>query len=253
VSVSVLTPSPVELQAVSAARELAAARSVLIGVGRPGTPALLAKAVHNPELALIYESGAIGAKPRRIPLSIGDGELALTADAVVALPEMFNYWIAMQRIDVALLGAAQVDRFGNLNSTVIGSYEHPKVRLPGAGGAPEIATGCREIVVIAPHDPRTLVAQLDFRTTFGFGAGGDDRTERGLGGRGPVAVVTDLGVLRPAPGSHELTLVEIHPGVSIEQVRESTGWPLAVAEQVRPIEPPNADELDTLRNLLEEG
>lgn len=252
-SARIVSASPSELQIVSAARSLARARSVLIGVGRPGTPALLAKAVHNPELVLIYESGTIGAKPRRIPLSIGDGELALTADATVALPEMFNYWIACQRIDVALLGAAQVDRFGNLNSTVIGEYEHPTVRLPGAGGAPEIATGCGEYVVIVPHDTRTLVSQLDFRTTFGFGRGGEERSELRLGGQGPTAVVTELGVLRPAPGSRELTLMQTHPGVSIGQVRESTGWPLEVAEKVHPTEPPSSEELDALRNLLEEG
>src|SRR5947199_9494750 len=144
-----------EVQTVVAARRLRGARSVFIGVGRPSTAAILARMVHNPELVLVYESGTIGAKPFRVPLSIGDGELAETADLVVSVPEMFNYWIGAGRIQVAFLGAAQVDRHANLNSTVIGGYEHPATRLPGAGGAPEIATGCDEVVVIAPHSPRT--------------------------------------------------------------------------------------------------
>src|SRR3954454_18201790 len=159
---SVISVTRGELQTVVAARRLAKKKSVFIGVGRPSTAAILARAVHNPELVLVYESGTIGAKPYHVPLSIGDGELAATADAVVSVPEMFNYWIIPGRIDVAFLGAAQVDRFANLNSTVIGGYEHPRTRLPGAGGAPEIAAGCGEVVVIAPHGPRTFVPRLDF-------------------------------------------------------------------------------------------
>ena len=166
---------------------------MFIGVGRPSTAAILARMVHNPDLVLVYESGTIGAKPFHIPLSIGDGELAETADAVVSVPEMFNYWIGPGRVEVAFLGAAQVDRFGNLNSTVIGDYDHPKTRLPGAGGAPEIAACCQEVVVIAPHSPRTFVERLDFRTTVGFGDGPGDRERLGFRGRGPTAVVTDLG------------------------------------------------------------
>src|ERR1700733_12760390 len=183
-----------EVQTVVAARRLEHAKSVFIGVGRPSTAAILARMVHNPGLVLVYESGTIGAKPYHIPLSIGDGELAETADAVVSVPEMFNYWIGPGRVEVAFLGAAQVDRFGNLNSTVIGDYEHPKTRLPGAGGAPEIATGCAEVVVIAPHSTRTFVKQLDFKTTRG------ERT---------TMVITDLGVLQPLGG--ELMLTTLHP------------------------------------------
>src|SRR6476620_4630844 len=164
-----------ELQTIVAARRLRDARSVLIGVGRPSTAAILARMVHNPALVLVYESGTIGAKPFRVPLSIGDGELAETADFVVSVPEMFNYWIGAGRIDVAFLGAAQVDRFANLNSTVIGDYDNPRTRLPGAGGAPEIAASCGEVVVVAPHSPRTFVEQLDFVTTVGHGAGPGDR------------------------------------------------------------------------------
>src|ERR1700759_4725921 len=169
-----------EVQTIVAARRLTTARSVFIGVGRPSTAAILARMLYNPELVLVYESGTVGAKPHRIPLSIGDGELASTADFVVSVPEMFNYWIGAGRIQVAFLGAAQIDRHANLNSTGIGDYQHPKTRLPGAGGAPEIAAACDEVVVIAPHSPRTFVERLDFRTTVGFGDGPGDRERLGF-------------------------------------------------------------------------
>src|SRR5947209_10187691 len=172
-----------EVQTVVAARRLRDSQTVFIGVGRPSTAAILARMVHNPELVLVYESGTIGAKPFHIPLSIGDGELAETADAVVSVPEMFNYWIGPGRVEVAFLGAAQVDRFGNLNSTVIGDYAHPKTRLPGAGGAPEIASSCRDVVVIVPHTSRTFVPSLDFRTTVGYGDGPGDRERLRFRGR----------------------------------------------------------------------
>jgi glutaconate CoA-transferase subunit B len=222
-----------DVQTVVAARSLVGKRSCFIGVGRPSTAAILARMVHNPELVLVYESGTIGAKPYRVPLSIGDGELAESADLVVSVPEMFNYWIGPGRVQVAFLGAAQVDRFANLNSTVIGDYDHPKTRLPGAGGAPEIATGCEEVVVIAPHDPRTFVDRLDFVTTTG------SRT---------TAVITDLGVLEPRAG--ELTLTMVHPEVSVEQVQQATGWELRVADEVRTTEPPTGAELRALEELL---
>jgi glutaconate CoA-transferase subunit B len=238
-----------EVQTIVAARRLTHAKSVFIGVGRPSTAAILARMVHNPDLVLVYESGTIGAKPYRIPLSIGDGELAETADVVVSVPEMFNYWIGTGRVEVAFLGAAQVDRFGNLNSTVIGDYAHPKTRLPGAGGAPEIAGFCREVVVIAPHTKRTFVPKLDFRTTVGYGSGPEDRERLGLRGRGPTAVVTDLAVLEPDPESYELALTQLHPGVTVEQVHEQTGWELPVAAQVTQTPPPTDEELDALREL----
>ena len=239
-----------EVQTVVAARRLEHARSVFIGVGRPSTAALLARMVHNPRLVLVYESGTIGAKPFHVPLSIGDGELAETADAVVSVPEMFNYWIGPGRVQVAFLGAAQVDRFGNLNSTVIGDYEHPRTRLPGAGGAPEIAACCQEVVVIAPHSARTFVDRLDFRTTVGYGDGPGDRRRLGFRGRGPTAVVTDLGVLEPDADRCELTLTQIHPGVELDQVREATGWDLRVADDLRHTPSPTDEELAALRELL---
>ena len=241
--------SSAELQTIVAARLLREARSVFVGVGRPSTAAILARMIFNPELVLVYESGAIGAKPSRVPLSIGDGELAESADAVVSVPEMFNYWIGPGRIDVAFLGAAQVDRFANLNSTVIGGYEVPKTRLPGAGGAPEIAASCGEVVVIVPHSQRTLVERLDFRTTVGFGDGPGDRERLGFLGRGPSAVVTDLGVLEPDPATKELTLTALHEGVSVEAVRQATGWRLATVAAPSTTEPPRAEELAALRAM----
>jgi glutaconate CoA-transferase subunit B len=225
-----------ELQTIAAARTLAGKRSCFIGVGRPSTAAILARMVHNPDLVLVYESGTIGAKPHRIPLSIGDGELAETADAVVSVPEMFNYWIGAGRVDVAFLGAAQIDRHANLNTTVIGRYEHPKTRLPGAGGAPEVAIGCPEVVVIAPHSRRTFVERLDFRTTSGAHT---------------TAVITDLGVLAPRDG--ELALTAVHPGINAAQVREATGWDLRIADRLETTPEPTGDELAALRELLARG
>jgi glutaconate CoA-transferase subunit B len=242
-----------EIQTVVAARALAGARSCFIGVGRPSTAAILARAVVNPDLVLVYESGTIGAKPQRVPLSIGDGELAATADAVVPVIEMFNYWIQPGRIDVAFLGAAQVDRYANLNSTVIGEYDAPRTRLPGAGGAPEIAAGCDRVVVIAPHTPRTFVEQLDFRTTVGHGDGPGARERLGFRGAGPVAVITDLGVLEPDPETRELTLVQIHPGVEPAAVQDATGWQLRIAPELRVTERPTETELGALRELVARG
>jgi glutaconate CoA-transferase subunit B len=239
-----------EVQTVVAARRLRSAASVFIGVGRPSTAAILARMVHNPDLVLVYESGTIGAKPVHVPLSIGDGELAETADLIVSVPEMFNFWIGPGRVEVAFLGAAQVDRFCNLNSTVIGDYDSPRVRLPGAGGAPEIAAGCGEVVVIAPHSPRSLVERLDFVTTVGHGDGPGARDRLGFRGRGPTAVITDLGVLEPDPHTRELTLTQLHEGVDAKTARGATGWPLAVARELRTTEPPTGEELSALRELV---
>ena len=239
-----------ELQTIVAARMLTGACSVFIGVGRPSTAALLARMVHNPKLVLVYESGTIGAKPYHVPLSIGDGELAETADAVVSVPEMFNYWIGTGRVEVAFLGAAQVDRMGNLNSTVIGAYGEPRTRLPGAGGAPEIAAFCQEVVVIAPHSTRTFVERLDFRTTVGHGDAPGDRERLGFTGRGPTAVVTELGVLRPEPQTRELVLVQLHPGATAQQARDATGWDLRVAPDPLITPAATGEELAALRELV---
>jgi glutaconate CoA-transferase, subunit B len=248
---TVATPATLEeVQTVVAARRLRDARSVFIGVGRPSTAAILARMVHNPELVLVYESGTVGAKPHRIPLSIGDGELAQTADFVVPVPEMFEYWIGAGRVQVAFLGAAQVDRVANLNSTVIGDYDHPKTRLPGAGGAPEIAASCEEVIVIVPHSRRTFVPVLDFRTTVGYGDGAGSRERLGFRGRGPTAVITNLGVLEPDPETKELVLAAVHPGVEVDRVRAETGWELRVGDVIGHTKPPSDEELAALRELV---
>ena len=238
-----------EMMVVVASRALADGQACFVGIGAPSTAANLARATHAPNLVLVYESGCIGAKPSRLPLSIGDGELADTADAVVSVPEIFAYWLQPGRIDVGFLGAAQIDRHANLNSTVVGPYDHPDVRLPGAGGAPEIASACREVLVMIRHSRRTFVERLGFRTSVGFGDGPGDRGRLGLAGPGPAMVITDLGVLRPDPDSAELVLTAVHPGVTAGQAREATGWDLRVADDLRETVPASDHELDQLHRL----
>jgi len=241
--------SPAEMMAVAAARRLADDAICFVGIGLPSTAANLARLTHAPGLVLIYESGPIGAKPTVLPLSIGDGELSLTADTTVGTPEIFRYWLQGGRIDVGFLGAAQIDRFANINTTVIGPYGKPKVRLPGAGGAPEIAGQAKEVLIILRHGLKAFVPRLDFVTSAGFLDGGDARARAGLPGKGPTAVITDLGVLEPDPSTKELTLTAVHPGVAIDDVRAATGWPLRVADDVRTSPAPTTVELDTLRAL----
>lgn len=241
--------TPAESMAVAAARALHDGQVCFVGIGAPSTAANLARATHAPGLVLIYESGCIGAKPSRLPLSIGDGELADTADAVVPVAEIFTYWLQAGRVDIGFLGAAQIDRFANLNSTVVGPYRDPEVRLPGAGGAPEIAASCKSVYVMIRQSHRSFVERLDFRTSVGFGDGPGDRARLGLTGAGPQLVVTDLGILRPDPDTAELTLTALHPGVTVEQARAATGWDLAVAADVEETEPPTRDELHHLRRL----
>ncbi|WFE56405.1 CoA-transferase [Micromonospora sp. WMMD712] len=239
-----------EMMTVAAARQLRDGTVCFVGIGLPSTAANLARVTHAPGLVLVYESGCLGAKPDRLPLSIGDGVLADTADAVVSVPEVFNYWLQPGRIDVGFLGAAQLDRHGNLNTTVIGgSYADPAVRLPGAGGAPEIAASCGEVVVIVRQSRRTFTDRVDFVTSVGYGAGPDDRARLGLRGGGPRMVITDLGVLEPDPATRELTLTRLHPGVTVAQARAATGWPLAVADGLTTNEPPTPAELAALRAL----
>jgi glutaconate CoA-transferase subunit B len=225
-----------EMMAVEAARRLDDTTVCFVGIGLPSLAANLARRTHAPGCTLIYESGTIGAKPAKLPLSIGDGELAETADAVVSVPEMFAYWLQGGRIDVGFLGAAQIDRYGNLNSTVIGDYEHPSVRLPGGGGAPEIALGVDDVFVMLRQSPRTFVEKLDFTTSLG------DNVR---------VVVTDLGILEPRDG--ELTLVALHPGGSVEQARAATGWDLRVADEIHETVPPTDEELAALRALETKG
>ena len=239
-----------EMMAVAAARRLPDRAVCFVGIGLPSRAANLARTTHAPGCVLIYESGCIGAKPVHLPLSIGDGELAETADAVVSVPEIFAYWLQAGRIDIGFLGAAQIDRFGNLNSTVVGgNYDHPKVRLPGAGGAPEIANACRETFVMLRQTPRAFVERLDFRTSVGHGDGPGSRAGLGLPGAGVTVVVTDLGVLEPDPASCELTLTHLHPGVTVDEAHSATAWPLRVADDLAMSEPPSEAELTALRAL----
>lgn len=239
-----------EMMSIAAARALTGDRRCFVGIGLPSTAANVARRTHAPNLVLIYESGTLGSKPDRLPASIGDGILAETADAVISVPEVFNYWLQPGRIDVGFLGAAQLDRFGNINTTVIGDdYANPKVRLPGAGGAPEIAGSCGEVFVVVRQNRRTFVEQVDFVTSVGHGRAPGDRERLGLRGAGPTLVITDLGVLRPDPQTRELTLTKVHPGVTVEQAREATGWDLRVAPDLVTTEPPTERELAVLREL----
>jgi glutaconate CoA-transferase, subunit B len=239
-----------EMMTVSAARALRDGMTCFVGIGLPSAAANLARETHAPGLVLIYESGTIGAKPGLLPLSIGDGILAETADAVVSVPEIFNYWLQPGRIDVGFLGAAQIDKFGNINTTVIGGdYRSPKVRLPGAGGAPEIAASCREVIVVVRQNRRSFVDRVDFVTSFGYGSGPGDRERLGLTGAGPRKIITDLGVLEPDPATMEFTLTGLHPGVLAATVRERTGWDLVVSASPEVLPPPSAAELAALRDL----
>ena len=239
-----------EMMTVAASRELKDGIVCFVGIGLPSEAANLARATHAPNCVLVYESGTIGAKPEVLPHSIGDGVLAEHADSVVPIPEVFSYWLQTGRIDVGFLGAAQIDRFANINTTVIGPYESPKVRLPGAGGAPEIAASAKEVMVVMPQTPRSFVEELAFRTSVGYLDGGS-REELGYLGGGPTVVITDFGILRPDPETKELTLSELHPGKSVEQVREATGWDLRVADDPGTTDPPTAKELQILRDLRE--
>jgi glutaconate CoA-transferase subunit B len=239
-----------EMMTVAAARSLRDDTACFVGIGLPSTAANLARRTHAPELVLIYESGTLGAKPGRLPLSIGDGVLADTADSVVSVPEIFNYWLQPGRIDIGFLGGAQIDRFGNINTTVIGGdYDNPKVRLPGAGGAPEIAASCREVLVVMRQSTRSFVDSVDFVTSVGYGRGPEDRKRLGLPGTGPVKVITDLGVLEPSPDTRELMLTQLSPGCTVQQAREATGWDLRVADEVAAQRPPTDTELAVLRQL----
>jgi glutaconate CoA-transferase subunit B len=224
-----------EMMAVAAARQFRDGATCFVGVGLPSVAACLAREVHAPNIALIYESGAIGAHPTWPPLSIADPQLAETAVSLVTVPEIFSYWIQSGRIDIGFLGAAQIDRLANLNSTVIGNYDSPKLRLPGAGGAPDIAANARELVVIVRQSLKAFVSRLDFLTT-------PRSAQR-------TTVVTDLGILETCGPCGELVLTSIHPGVSTDKVREATGWSLTIADDPGQTPEPSSRELSVLREL----
>lgn len=238
-----------EMMTIAAARLLQPGAVCFVGIGIPSAAANMARLTHAPDLVLIYESGAIGTKPSVLPLSIGDGELAESATAIVSLPEIFSYWLQAGRVDVGFLGAAQIDRFGNLNTTVIGDYAQPRTRLPGAGGAPEIAQHARQTFVVLKQTPRSFVDKLDFITSGGFLGGHGERQRSGMPGAGPSVVITDMGIFKPAEGSQELMLVAHYAGVEIETIRRQCGWPLAIAEHLELVPEPGADELRVLREL----
>jgi len=244
-----LTATPTELMTVAASRLIDSSAVCFVGIGLPSAACNLARLTHAAGVTLIYESGTIGARPTVLPLSIGDGELCTTALTTVSVPEFFRYWLQGGRVTVGFLGAAQIDRFGNLNTTVIGPYDRPAVRLPGAGGAPEMAACCREVVVILPHGRRAFVERLDFVTTLGHGEGGTHRGRLGLTTKGPTRVITDLCILEPENPGRELVVTSLHPGVTRARVVEQTGWPLRFAANVAETAPPTSHELEVLREL----
>jgi glutaconate CoA-transferase subunit B len=238
------------MMTVAAARALTNDDVCLVGIGMPSAACNLARLTHAPHITLIYESGTIGAKPHVLPLSIGDPELCETALTTVSVPEMFAYWLQGGRVTVGFLGAAQIDRFSNINTTVIGDYTAPKTRLPGGGGAPEITSCCQKVFVIVSHSPRAFVPKVDFITSFGFGTGGDHRRRLGLTTTGPSLIVTDLCLLRPDSQTHELTVTSIHHDVTRDEIAKRTGWPVQFADHLSQTPPPTGEELAVLRDLL---
>ncbi len=244
-----MTYTPAEMMTITAARALGNDDICFVGIGLPSAACNLARLTHAPRIQLIYESGTLGTRPEVLPLSIGDGELCETALTTVSVPEVFRYWLQGGRVSVGFLGGAQVDRFGNLNSTVIGYYAKPKVRLPGSGGATEIATGCAKVYIIMRHGSRSFVKQLDFLTTLGHGQTGRERRELGICTAGPTLLVSDLCVMRPDPETNEMVVTSLHRGITSEQIREQTSWEVRFAKEMAETEPPAAAELETLRDL----
>ena len=234
---------------VVAARALSSDDICFVGIGQPSAACNLARLTAAPGITLIYESGTIATEPDVLPLSIGDGELCNTALTTVSVPEMFRYWLQGGRVTIGFLGAAQLDRFGNINTTVIGDYTHPKTRLPGGGGAPEIATSAREIYITMAQSKRGMVEKIDFYTSFGHGDGGDHRKRLGIDTAGPTLVITDLAIWKPDPETKEFTVVSMHPGVAREQVQETCGWTVRFGDAVGETPAPTELELKTLRDL----
>ena len=239
-----------ELMIINAARLLKDGDQVFVGVGIPNLACNLARRTHAPNLQMIYEAGVVGAQPDRLPLSIGDPTLVSGATSVCSMYDMFTLYLQRGNVDVGFLGGAQIDQYGNINATVIGDYEHPKVRLPGSGGSMEISAWANRCYIITPHQTRRFPARVDFRTSVGFMDGGDEREKSGLRGKGPQAVVTNLGILEPDENG-ELVLAAIHPGCTVERARENTGWPLKVSPGLRTTRAPKSDELRILRNELD--
>lgn len=246
---STLTYTATEMMTIAAARLLNDEDVCFVGIGLPSAACNLARLTNAPGITLIYESGTIGTKPIVLPLSIGDGELCATALTTVSVPEVFRYWLQGGRISIGFLSGAQVDRFGNINTTTIGPYDSPKVRLPGSGGAPEIAVSCGQIFIIMRHSKRAFVQNLDFLTSLGHGRNSDERKKLGIKTQGPTVMITDLCVMRPDPATHEFVVTSLHPGVSREQVHANTGWAVRFADEVLDTPQPTELELNVLRDL----
>src|SRR6266700_2019095 len=240
---------PNEMMTIAAARALRNSDICIVGIGMPSAACHLARLTKAPDITLIYESGTIATRPDVLPLSIGDSELCETALTTVPVVEMFRYWLQAGRMTVGFLGGAQIDRFANLNTTVVGSYDKPKVRLPGGGGAPEIASACGEIFIIMSQSKRSFVPKLDFITSMGHGEGGDHRARLGLKSQGPTKLITDLCIFEPDPLSKEMTVTSIHPGVTQEEIKAQTGWPVRFAGKLTETPKPTANELAVLRDL----
>jgi glutaconate CoA-transferase, subunit B len=241
--------TPNEIMTIAAARALRNNDVCFVGIGMPSAASNLARLTHAPDITLIYESGTIATRPDVLPLSIGDGELCETALTTTPVVEMFRYWLQAGRMTVGFLGGAQIDRFANLNTTVVGSYDKPKVRLPGGGGAPEIASACGEIFIIMAQSKRAFADKLDFITSMGHGEGGDHRARLGLKTKGPTKLITDLCVLEPDAASKEMIVTSIHPGVTRDRISANTGWPVRFASSIAETPAPTKQELDVLREL----
>jgi len=238
-----------EMMTIAAARALRNEDVCFVGIGAPSAACNLARLTHAPGITLIYESGTIATKPNVLPLSIGDGELCDTALTTVSVPEMFRYWLQGGRITVGFLGGAQIDRFANLNTTVVGDYHKPKVRLPGGGGAPEIATNCGETFIIMAMGKRAFMEKLPFITSMGHGVTGKEREQLGVRSKGPTKLITDLCIFEPDPQTNEMTIVSIHPGATREEIIENCGWSPRFAANVSETPAPTAQELEVLRDI----
>jgi glutaconate CoA-transferase, subunit B len=246
---SALGFTPDEMMTIAAARALGNDDVCFVGIGAPSAACNVARLTHAPDITLIYESGTIGTAPDVLPLSIGDGELCETAVTTVSVPEMFRYWLQGGRVTIGFLGAAQLDKFGNINTTVIGDYDQPKTRLPGGGGAPEIASSSGEIYITMKQTKRGMVEAIDFFTSFGHGKGGDDRQKLGITTKGPTLLITDLAIWKPNPETKEFTVTSLHKGVTRAEVQDTCGWTVKFADALEETPEPTELELKTLRDL----
>ena len=243
--------SPDEMMTIVASRALKNDDVCFVGIGAPSAACNIARLTHAPDITLIYESGTIGTAPNILPLSIGDGELCETALTTVSVPEMFRYWLQGGRITIGFLGAAQLDKFGNINTTVIGDYSGPKTRLPGGGGAPEIASSAKQVYITMKQSLRGMVEKIDFFTSFGHGLGGNERKLRNINTEGPSLLITDLAIWKPDPVTKEFTVHSLHTGVTKEMVQGTCGWKVKYSDNIKVTEPPTELELKTLRDLKE--